>query len=452
MGIDWNKTGIVFFILLAGCCVTFAGGKPNIVLIMADDMGYECLGCNGSKDYQTPNLDRLAREGVRFTHCFSTPLCTPSRVQIMTGKYNFRNYEEFGLLRSGAQTFAQLVKQAGYATVIVGKWQLNGLSYPQQYPASLRKNHHRPRTFGFDEWCLWQLTELRTKEGERFADPLIERNGELAQKLNGQYGPDVFRDYLLDFIERKKDEPFLVYYPMVLTHDPFVPTPDSPEWKNPENRMKRDKRHFREMVEYADKIVGQLVDKLDEVGVLENTMVIFTGDNGTHPSITTKLVDGRNYRGGKGTTPNAGTHVPLIVYWKGKTSGAVCEDLVDFTDLYQTFAEIAGVDVSGESELDGRSFLPQVLGKKGNPRNWVFCHYDPRWGKFVKARFARDQQYKLYADGRFYDVNADELEKAGVNAEDVTGDIKNARQRLKVVLDKMPDPTQRPRIGKTKKK
>ncbi len=452
MGIDLKNCLVVLLAVFAGHASVMAAGKPNVVLIMADDMGYECLGCNGSKDYLTPNLDRLAGEGLRFTNCYSTPLCTPSRVQIMTGKYNFRNYEEFGYLRSGERTFAQVLKQAGYATAIAGKWQLNGLSYPNRYPVTLRSDHRRPEAFGFDEWCLWQLTEVRTKEGERFADPLIERNGKDAEKLNGQYGPDVFRDFLLDFIERKKSGPFLVYYPMVLTHDPFVPTPDSPEWSDPKKRMKRSKHHFKEMVEYADKIVGQVVAKLDEAGVLENTVVIFTGDNGTHPSITTKLVDGRGYKGGKGSTPNAGTHVPLIAYWKGKTPGRVCEDLVDFTDIYQTFAELAGADVSGEADLDGRSFLPQLKGERGNPRNWVFCHYDPRWGKFTQSRFARDKQYKLYADGRFYDVNADELEKAGVKAEEVLGDVKDARIRLKAVLDKMPQAPLRPRIGKSSKK
>lgn len=425
-----------------------AAEKPNIVLIMADDMGYECLGSNGSRDYRTPNLDRLAKEGLRFTNCYSTPLCTPSRVQIMTGKYNFRNYEEFGYLRTGERTFAQVLKQAGYATAVAGKWQLNGLSYPDQYPASLRKDHHRPAAFGFDEWCLWQLTELRTKEGERYANPLIERNGEKAEKLDGQYGPDVFRDFLVDFIERKKGGPFLVYYPMVLTHDPFVPTPDSPEWSVPKNRMKRSKHHFKDMVEYTDKIVGQLVAKLDEAGVLENTLVIFTGDNGTHPSITTKLVDGRDYQGGKGSTPNAGTHVPMVAYWRGKVSGRVCGDLVDFSDFYKTFAEVAGVDVGGEPGLDGLSFLPQLKGEPGNPRNWVFCHYDPRWGKFTPSRFVRDKRYKLYADGRFYDVSTDELEQAGVKPEDVTGDVADARQRLKVVLDGMPQAPERPRLGK----
>ncbi len=439
-------TAVVLFVL----AVVSSGAteKPNIVFIMADDMGYECLGSNGSKDYRTPNLDRLAKEGLRFTHCYSTPLCTPSRVQIMTGKYNFRNYEESGYLRSGERTFAQMLKQAGYATAIAGKWQLNGLSYPDQYPASLRKDHRRPAAFGFDEWCLWQLTELRTKEGERYADPLIESNGGEAVKLDGQYGPDVFRDFLADFIERKKDGPFFVYYPMVLTHSPFVPTPDSPEWSNAGKRMTGSKHHFKDMVEYTDKIVGQLVAKLDAVGILEDTLVIFTGDNGTHPSIRTKMVDGRDYQGGKGSTPNAGTHVPMVAYWKGKTPGRVCRDLVDFTDFYPTFAEVAGVDVAVEPGLDGRSFLPQLKGGRGNPRNWVFCHYDPRWGKFQAARFVRDKRYKLYADGRFYDLDADELEQAGVRPEEVSGDVADARQRLKTVLDRMPEAPERPRLGK----
>ena len=144
---------------------------PNVILIMADDMGYECLGAYGSTEYNTPNLDKMAEEGILFEHCYSQPLCTPSRVKIMTGKYNYRNYEYFGYLNENQHTIGNLMKDAGYSTCIVGKWQLNGISYKNEIPEW--NDNERPNKFGFDEYCLWQLTQARS-HGERYSNPLIE--------------------------------------------------------------------------------------------------------------------------------------------------------------------------------------------------------------------------------------------------------------------------------------
>ena len=186
--------------------------RPNIVLIMADDLGYECIGANGGESYATPVLDRMAAEGVRFEHCYAQPLCTPTRVKLMTGLSNVRNYVEFGTLEKSQTTFAHLLRDAGYATAIVGKWQLGR-------DASL------PAHFGFDEHCLWQLL----RRPSRYAHPGLEVNGKMVDYRSGEYGPDIVCDYACEFIERHKDGPFLLYYPMMLTHSPFVPTPDSPD-------------------------------------------------------------------------------------------------------------------------------------------------------------------------------------------------------------------------------
>src|SRR5438876_2276642 len=187
--------------------------KPNLILILADDLGYECLGCNGSTSYKTPALDRLAADGMRFRHCYVQPLCTPTRVQLMTGQYNVRNYIQFGLLHPEAITFGNLLKQAGYATGIAGKWQLS-------------HGFDGPGKFGFDEYCLWQLT----RRPPRYANPGLEINGKEIDYKKGEYGPDLVSDYVLDFIARKKNQPFFLYYPMMLTHPPFQPTPDSKDW------------------------------------------------------------------------------------------------------------------------------------------------------------------------------------------------------------------------------
>ncbi len=155
----------------------------------------------------------MAATGLRFSHCYSQPLCTPSRVQLMTGKYNVRNYTVFGRLEASQTTFAQRLRDAGYATCIVGKWQLG-------------EDAALPSHFGFDEHCLWQLL----RRPSRYANPGLEINGRLVDEPPGRYGPDIVADYACDFIGRHRGQPFLLYYPMILTHCPFEPTPDSSDW------------------------------------------------------------------------------------------------------------------------------------------------------------------------------------------------------------------------------
>jgi arylsulfatase A len=413
--------------------------RPNIILIMADDLGYECLGSNGSTSYRTPQLDALARKGVRFTHCYSQPLCTPSRVQIMTGRYNHANYQYFGYLAPQEFTFGNLAKQAGYATCIAGKWQLNGLTYK----LDRHQDATRPRDAGFDAYCLWQLTQPRSK-GERYAKPLIEQNGRLLDTTLDDYGPDVFTDFILDFMERNRKEPFFVYYPMVLTHDPFVPTPHSAEWSG--QRNKKNNRFFGDMVHYMDHLVGRIHHKLEELQLSEKTILLFTGDNGTHRSIRSKTQTG-SILGGKGTTPNAGTHVPLLAYWKGVTpEGGVCRDLVDFSDMFPTFSEAMGSVHPRPEIVEGRSFLAQLKGERGNPRSWVYCYYDPLWGRLAeyKNQFVRDRRFKLYQDGRLFDIPEDALEKRPIDPGKESPEAKTARHRLNTFLGEMPEWTPKP--------
>ena len=397
--------------------------RPNIVLMMADDMGYECVGANGSTFYQTPHLDRLARSGMRFEHCYSQPICTPSRNQIMTGRYNTRNYVRFGLLHPREITFGNVMKQAGYRTCVVGKWQLKG-------------GVNGPRGFGFDEYCLWQLTRRPT----RYPNPGLEINGTEVDYRKGEYGPDLVSDYLVDFIKRHQQGPFFAYYPMILPHWPFQPTPDSADWDPQERkewpRRKWNRKHFREMVAYADKLVGKVDNTLRELGIRENTLLIFTCDNGTYKGITSPF-RGKPVRGGKGSTPNAGTHVPMIASWPGTIpSGGVTQDLIDFSDLLPTLAEAGGGQLPTDRKIDGRSFLPQLKGQPGNPRDWVFCWYQ-RNGKRdgnVK-RFARNQNYKLYHDGRFFHIPTDELEKRGLTPDQIDTTRAAVRDQLKAVID-----------------
>ena len=405
-------------IFLAGLFTPAFAQKPNIVLIMADDFGYEGITANGGQSYQTPHLDQLAATGMRFEQCHVQPLCTPTRVQLMTGLYNVRNYIEFGTLDPKATTFAHLLKGNGYATGICGKWQLGVES-------------DSPQRFGFDEAFLWH----HMRRAARYPSPGFEHNG-VAKDYKGQYGPMVVNDFALDFVTRHKDEPFFLYYPMMLTHSPFQPTPDSSNW-DPKmgEREGNNVRNFADMTAYMDKMVGRLVAKLETLGLREKTLVIFLGDNGTGRDVISQF-KGQSYPGGKGQGTARGTHVPLIANWPGRISaGQVNRDLVASVDFLPTICEAAGVALPKSMPPDGRSFLPQLLGKKSNPREWAYFWYAPDGGATAKYEFAMTTQYKLYRDGTFFDLRSDWFEEKPLRREKLTGAEAAAAQKLQAVLD-----------------
>ena len=340
-----------------------AEDRPNVILIMADDVSWECFGCYGGEDYNTPRIDQLAAEGVKFEHCYSTPICTPSRVKLMTGKYGFRNYTHFGYLNPKERTFGHMMQESGYKTAIAGKWQLNGLY--NQLPGN--QDASRPNRAGFDESLLWQVTKGKGGDGgERFWNPPLEQNGTFISKEQnaGKYGPDLLTDFVCDFIERNREQPFFVYYPMVLVHDPFVPTPktvgDQPitEQLNKAPKSPADKKkNFVAMVQYMDFLIGRIADKVDELGLGEETIILFTADNGTNTGIRSQW-NGVEIKGGKAGMKDNGTHVPLIARWKGHTpSGKALPDLVDFTDFYATLLDVAGKKPIPKNRLMAAVFL-----------------------------------------------------------------------------------------------
>ena len=404
------------------CTRPNAERKPNVIIILADDIGYEGFGPYGGP-YSTPHIDSLARRGVRFDYAFSQPLSTPTRVQLMTGRYNYKNYVEFGFLDQRAHTFGHLAREAGYATCIVGKWQLG-------------RNPRLPEHFGFDHYCLWQLSYPKSNDAERYGDPLIEQDGiELARDPEA-YGPDIQAAYIDRFIEEHATEPFFIYYPMTLVHNPFVSTPDSHDWTaDPRSRHLSDPRHFPDMVAYCDKLVGQLVRKLREQGLYNDTVILFMGDNGTNRQITTTMRNGHVVHGGKGMTTDAGTHAGLIAAYGDRHHG-VCRDLVDFTDILPTVADAMGTKVPKAWDTDGVSFYPQLLGHKGGrTRRWVFCHYDPFMRGYLNPqpearRFIRNHRYKLYSTGEFYDVERDELEQHDILSGTGSPEAEKARRFL----------------------
>lgn len=391
-------------VLLAGLIVSTAGrseadplvegerlAPPNIILIMADDLGTRAFA-----EVATPGIDKMAADGLSFSFAHSTPLCTPTRVQIMTGKYGFRNYTKFGELRPGETTFAHLLKAAGYETCIVGKWQLGGDAYA-------------PYAFGFDDYCLWQLGF--SGYHERYHNPRLIRNTVEEKHHSGEYGPRLFTDHLKAFVQKHREGPFFVYYPMVLPHRPNVPVPGSAPYERVlgEERASSDPRFFAEQVGYMDALVAEILTFLQTEGLAERTLVMFTTDNGTSGEIEVPTGSGR-VMGQKGHTNLLATHVPFVVWGPGFVAPGVSDRLLDFTDILPTLVEAAGSPLHPSFQTDGISFFADLRGTPGMNRDWIFCHYDSGKPDFPLSRFVFDREWKLYADGTVFNVAEDPLE------------------------------------------
>ena len=406
--------------------------RPNILLILIDDLGFEAIGAYGGASYETPNIDRLAAEGVRFTYAYSTPLCSPSRLKLMTGRYNSRNYTEWGVLPRDEVTFANLLRDAGYATFLAGKWQLSGfqLAWKEDCCEGQGKT---PEEAGFDDYLVWHYHQ----KGERYADPLLWGPGNEGGVFEGEYGPDLFADFLLERIgaqvREHPDLPFAAYHSMALVHDPFVPTPDSADWNV--DRMARDPACFADMVAYTDKLVGRMLDGLEELGVLEDTLILLTADNGTPRQITSTLLDGTMIPGGKARTTDYGSHVPFIATWSaGIDGGRTSDALVDLSDFLPSMVEAAGAALPDDRVIDGRSFLPVLRGEADSARDWVFTDFRPRFLNIPEVTFVHDRRYKLYDDGRFFDFENDVREQSPLDPDDLTEEEAAAMARLHAAM------------------
>jgi arylsulfatase A len=391
-----------------------APAGPNVILILLDDAGVETVGAYGG-DYRTPRIDALARDGVRFENAHATPLCTPSRVRLLTGRYSFRNYKAFGQLDPAEPTIARLLRQSGYRTAAAGKWQLAG-SPLDRVPGST------PSQAGFDEWRLWNTEPDEVAAGCRYWTPTLDTNGR-RQTFPGHFGPDLVNDFALDFIERHRDRPFFLYYAMILPHDPFVATPVHRETGSSE-------RYFAAMIEYLDYLTGTVLDRLETLGIADRTLVVLVADNGTHPLIVSRR-HGVPIRGGKGTTLDTGTHVPLIMRWPARLQrGVVDAQMVDLTDLFATIVT-AGGRAGDAARSDGRDLLPSLVTGASPGRQAVFMDFDADWWPLHPVRYAFTERWKLYDDGRFFDVVTDPAEQ-----EPLDRAVERAtRERLQRTLD-----------------
>ncbi|VAX22385.1 Arylsulfatase [hydrothermal vent metagenome] len=397
---------------------------PNIVSILADDLGTEVLGCYGGTTYNTPNIDALAETGLKFTQCYSAPLCSPSRVKLLTGRYGFRTGQKWGYIPPNEITFGHILKKAGYKISIAGKWQM----------ALLKDDPNHIKKMGFDESCVFGW-----HEGTRYYEPLIYENGKIIDNVKNKYGPDVYSDFLIDFIKRNKSRHFFAYYPMSLPHEISNDMPTPPPFG-----QKGRYETYKENVEYADKLVGKVIKVLDELNLRENTLIIFSGDNGTPYNYITKYENGKYIRepvfsaigdslirGGKKFMTDAGTHVPLIANWEGVTpKGKVNNDLIDFSDFMPTFAELTDAQLPNNRIIDGHSFAPQIMGKMGKPRKWIYQEWE---GK----SWIRNQDWKLYNDGRLIDMKHDPIEKHPILSTNDTEVSKKIRDHFTRELKKL---------------
>ena len=441
--------GVVALILYLPSLTTIARGAekrpPNLIVIMADDLGAKELSCYGNPKHQTPHLDKLARTGIQFETCYTAPICHPTRFEIMTGQYGCNNGVcQFAGRPGGPDpdgraeqivnhvTFAQLLKEVGYATALAGKWQLTG-----KLPTLVYET-------GFDEYCMWAyahnlpegVTHAGGYEGKgkkrtsRYWHPSIIKNGKYVPTKPDDYGPDLFTAHVIDFARRHRDQPFFIYYPMVLTHAPHYSTPaTSPNEVEKFRHSKEEK--FRENVEYMDTLVGRIVTALEEMGLRENTIVFFTGDNGTGGE-------------GKGQPTELGARVPMIVNCPGTVKAqGLSKELVDTSDVLPTLVELAKATLPTDRPIDGRSFAPLLRGEKGKPREWVFAFLGDR-------RVLRTKRWLIERNnpsdfGRMFDCGGS---RDGTNYKDVTDSsdpqVLAAKEELLKILATKPVPTVSP--------
>ena len=413
----------------------------NVILIVGDDVGYEIPTCNGGQSYVTPNIDSMAANGMHFTQCYSAPECSPSRIMLLTGKYNFRNYTTWGHLNTNQLTIGNLLKNNGYKTYYSGKWQLDGGN------ASIKQ-------FGFDDYVVWLPFKMwpEAQAGSRYKSPVLYAAGNYISPalLQNKYADDVFTDSIQNFITKNTKNKFFVYYSMSLTHLPFSPTPDDPDFAgwDASDTKKSDTKYFPEMVNYMDKKIGQLLNFLKQEELDKNTVVIFVGDNGTPKSITSQF-NGITIKGGKESTTTYGTHVPLIFYCPNRIlPNTVNNNLVCFPDFLPTLAALTNSTVSNSFKpIDGISFYNQLFLNNTGARSSIFCQFNPAIPGNVNnipARWVQNKRYKLYdtipnvyhAPG-FYDMQNDIEELNPLADSLLTPDQQITKQNFRHILDSL---------------
>lgn len=367
--------------------------RPNIIVIMSDDQGWGDLSINGNRNLHTPNIDYLAQTGVRFNHFYVSPVCSPTRAELLTGRYHPRSgvystSEGGERMNLDETTIADIFKEAGYPTAAFGKWH-NGMQYP-----------YHPNARGFDEFYGFCSGHWGT-----YFDPPLEHNGKLV-KGEG-FIIDDLTEKAMGFIEQNQNSPFFLYVPFNTPHSPMqVPDVWWDKFKNRELEMFAQDPYSEDinftraalaMCENIDWNVGRIMDKIQELNLEEETIVLYLSDNGPNSWRWNGGMKGR-----KGSTDEGGVRSPLIIRWPGTIApGSHIDEIAGAIDLLPTLADLAGIDYQPPKPLDGLSLKPLLLG---NDQKWddrpIFSH----WGGRTSVR---NQKYRLDHQGQLFDMIAD---------------------------------------------
>lgn len=407
---------------LTGCLIagTPPKRKPNIVFVLIDDMGWRDLGCYGSKYYETPNIDRLAAESMVFSDAYTCgPNCAPTRASLMSGQYTPRHgiftvdssergpknlrklipQENKTVLDAGIVTIAEAIKPAGYVSAGMGKWHLGN------------DPGHGPIGQGFDV----NVGGFQAGHPRSYFSPY--KNPELKDGPGGEYLTDRLTDEALKFIEANRNKPFFLYLPHYAVHTPLQAKNEMVgKYKAKEPSNGQGNPTYAAMIESTDQGVGRIVAKLDELGLTDNTIVIFSSDNGGVGGYKTLGIQGGEItsnaplKGGKGMLYEGGIRVPLFVRWPGVVKpGSRCDEPVITVDFYPTLLEMAGAERPAGHVLDGQSVVPMLKGDAALDRDAIFWHFPAylqggggTW-RTTPAGAVRKDQWKLiefFEDGR----------------------------------------------------
>ncbi|MHC4153557.1 MAG: sulfatase [Planctomycetota bacterium] len=402
--------------------------KPNIVFILADDLGWAELGCYGNRFNETPNIDRLAAKGMRFTQAYaSAPVCSPYRASLMTGQYparvgmtNYLQPDDANHLSTDYTTIAEMLKSAGYATGIIGKWHLTGY-------ASSGVEEFPPAMHGFDESIV---SENRGIGGGSYFHP-YHFNPDIARRL-----PD--REFLTDrqnleaveFIERHHSHPFFLYLSHYAVHTRLVGKPELVEKysQGPDagkgKKAPRNNVHLAAQLESIDEGVGMIMERLEQLGLAENTIVVFTSDNGGESRVTTNAP----LREGKSTLYEGGIRVPLIIGWPERIKArSVCNTPTSNVDFYPTFTQLTGAEIETTHKTDGVSIAPLLKNPNASlARDTLYWHYPLARPHFLGGRSSgaiRKGSWKLI---EFFDDDHLEL----YNLADDIGEKNNLGEKM----------------------
>ncbi|MFC2080380.1 sulfatase-like hydrolase/transferase [Bacteroidota bacterium] len=455
------------FFFFAALFVSFSGfavepDNPNIILILLDDVSPDMFSCYAPytpKGFEhaatTPNIDKLASEGVMFKTCYAAAMCAPSRVELVTGRYAnttgvYQNGmwtgERSSLFLEDYPSIGKLMKEAGYATAIAGKW----------HEGSLRPYEEEG---GFEEYCIWSGKSYMEKcenyvgwEGgmedenttSRYWNPGLVRNGKVLYTKPDDFGPEMCNAFLIDFMERsvEKGKPFFTYWPCVAPHGTRKGVATNPFRGEVGEMGKSDGEEnaarFKSLNEYIDFLVGRMVDKVAELGIADNTVLILLSDNGTAVTAKTRGVE-------------RGCHVVNVISGAGVKKRGATDELTDFTDIAPTLAELAGAELPDGYSFDGKSLLPFISGEIDTHREWIY-------GYISTSQLIRTKDYLIEVlnpmlglpEGRFSFTGPNRFSEGYIRAENMP-EHKDAKDKLLKIASQFPPITKEHPFWDTRK-